>query len=212
MTLNRGLKRGTNLMHNTDIYLTPLILLRLCSNYTPSGISPGKIPSHPSHLAMLIAADLQVRARTNVPLKDSKTDGTARGVEGRGPGRCSAPVGSGSLRDVPAHKRCTCQTQWRLMLRRNCRCAFLPVKRDMYSDTHLSHRSFHACKWLWNERTQQCWKTLPFDVHRCVFFLYFPKNNSLKTACSTDSISFWNMTVNEICRVWAVKLCLQRSI
>lgn len=66
-------------MHNADIYLTPLILLRPCSNYTPSGISPGKIPSNPSHLAVLIAADLQVRTRANVPLKGSVSDGTARG-------------------------------------------------------------------------------------------------------------------------------------
>lgn len=52
-------------MHNTDMYLSLLLLLRLCSNYTPSGISPGKNPSHPSHLGVLIAADLQVRTRAN---------------------------------------------------------------------------------------------------------------------------------------------------
>lgn len=64
-------------MHNTGIYLTLLILLCLClcSNYTPSGISPGKIPSHPSHSVVLIAADLQVRTRANFPVKDSESDG-----------------------------------------------------------------------------------------------------------------------------------------
>lgn len=66
-------------MHNTDIYLTLLILLCLCSNYTPSGISPGKIPSHPSHFAVLIADDLRVRTHANVPLKGSESDGKARG-------------------------------------------------------------------------------------------------------------------------------------
>lgn len=72
-------------MHNPGIYRTLLLLLRVCSNYTPSGISPGKIPSHPSHLGVLIAADLQVRTRANVPLKDGERerDGTARGG-GRG--------------------------------------------------------------------------------------------------------------------------------
>lgn len=86
-TLSRGLKRGADLIHNTDIYLTLLILLCLCSNYTPSGISPGKIPSHPSHFAVLIADDLRVRTRVNVPLKGSESDGTAGGRwggEGRG--------------------------------------------------------------------------------------------------------------------------------
>lgn len=82
-------------MHNTGIYLTLLILLCLClySNYTPSGISPGKIPSHPSHSAVLIAADLQVRAHANFPVKDSKSDGELAGctagrveVEGVGGG------------------------------------------------------------------------------------------------------------------------------
>lgn len=75
-------------MHNTGIYLTLLILLCLClcSNYTPSGIPPGKIPSHPSHSAVLIATDLQARARANFPVKDSESDGelagcTAGGVE-----------------------------------------------------------------------------------------------------------------------------------
>lgn len=74
-------------MHNTDIYLTLLILLRLCSNYTPSGISPGKISSHPSHLAVLIAADLQVRTRADVPQKDSeraRAQPGGRGLRGRG--------------------------------------------------------------------------------------------------------------------------------
>lgn len=64
-------------MHNTGIYLTLLILLCLClcSNYMPSGISPGKIPSHPSHSVVLIAADLQVRTHANFPVKDSESDG-----------------------------------------------------------------------------------------------------------------------------------------
>lgn len=68
-------------MHNTGIYLTLLILLCLClcSNYTPSGISPGKIPSHPSHSAVLIAADLQVRTHANFPVKDSESDGELAG-------------------------------------------------------------------------------------------------------------------------------------
>lgn len=73
-------------MHNTGIYLTLLILLCLClcSNYTPSGISPGKIPSHPSHSAVLIAADLQVTTHANFPVKDSESDGELAGwtVEG----------------------------------------------------------------------------------------------------------------------------------
>lgn len=121
-TLSRGLKRGADLIHNTDIYLTLLILLCLCSNYTPSGISPGKIPSHPSHFAVLIADDLRVRTRVNVPLKGSESDGTAGGRwggEGRGGGQrvdgaegCSAPVGSGSLGDAPAQKLWTCQPRW----------------------------------------------------------------------------------------------------
>lgn len=57
-------------MHNTGIYLTLLILLCLCSNYTPSGISPGKTPINPSHSAVLIATDLRVRrSRANCPVK-----------------------------------------------------------------------------------------------------------------------------------------------
>lgn len=73
-------------MQNTGIYLTLLIRLcvRLCSNYMPSGISSGKIPSHPSHSAMLIAADLQVRTRANFPAKDSKSDGEIAGFTARG--------------------------------------------------------------------------------------------------------------------------------
>lgn len=42
---------GTNLMHNTGIYLTPLILLCVCSNYAPSGSTPVRIPFHPPHSA-----------------------------------------------------------------------------------------------------------------------------------------------------------------
>lgn len=79
-------------MRNTGIYLTLLILLCLClcSNYTPSGISPGEIPTHPSHSSVLIAADLQVRTRakkkSKIPVKDSEGAGelagcTAGGVE-----------------------------------------------------------------------------------------------------------------------------------
>lgn len=73
-------------MLNTGIYLTLLILLCLClcSNYTPSGISPGKIPSHPSHSAVLIAADLQVRTRANFPVKNSESDGELAGYTARG--------------------------------------------------------------------------------------------------------------------------------
>lgn len=73
-------------MHNTGIYLTLLILLCLClcSNYTPSGISPGKIPSHPSHSAVLIAADLQVRTHANFPVKDSESDGELAGCTAEG--------------------------------------------------------------------------------------------------------------------------------
>lgn len=80
------LGRGTNLMHNTGIYLTPLILLCLClcSNYTPSGISPGKIHSHPSHSAVLIAADLQVRTHANFAVKDSESDGELAGCTAGG--------------------------------------------------------------------------------------------------------------------------------
>lgn len=68
-------------MHNTGIDLTLLILLCLClcSNYTPSGISPGKIPAHPSHSAALIAADLQVRTNANFAVKDSESDGELAG-------------------------------------------------------------------------------------------------------------------------------------
>lgn len=85
-TLRGELERGTNLILNTGIYLTLLILLCLClcSNYTPSGISPGKIPSHPSHSAVLIAADLQVRTRANFPVKDSGSDGELAGYTARG--------------------------------------------------------------------------------------------------------------------------------
>lgn len=86
----------------------------MCSNYTPSGISPGKIPSHPSHFAVLIADDLRVRTRANVPLKGSESDGTAGGGGVAGGQRvegCSAPVGSGSLGDAPAQKLWTCQPQ-----------------------------------------------------------------------------------------------------
>lgn len=63
-------------MHNIGIYLTLLILLCLClcSNYMPSGISPGKIPSHPSHSVVLIAADFQVRTHANFPVKASESD------------------------------------------------------------------------------------------------------------------------------------------
>lgn len=76
LSLGGELGRGTNVMHDTGIYLTPLILLclRLCSNYTPSGISPGTIPSHPSHSAVLIAADLQVRTRANFAVKNRESD------------------------------------------------------------------------------------------------------------------------------------------
>lgn len=87
-------------MHNTGIYLTLLILLCLClcSNYTPSGISPGKIPSHRSHSAALIAADLQVRTHANFPVKNSESDGElasctaggGRGLRGWGEFRPSA--------------------------------------------------------------------------------------------------------------------------
>lgn len=108
-------------MHNTGIYLTLLILLCLClcSNYTPSGISPGKIPSHPSHSAVLIAAALQVRTHANFPVKDSESDGkltgcTAGGGGGvdvglRGVGGYSTPVLSSSPRDSPAWRLWTCQ-------------------------------------------------------------------------------------------------------
>ncbi len=73
-------------MHNTGIYLTLLILLCLClcSNYTPSGISPGKIPSHPSHSAVLIAADLQVTTHANFPVKDRTSDGELAGCTAGG--------------------------------------------------------------------------------------------------------------------------------
>lgn len=66
-------------MRNTGIYLTLLFPLCLCSNYTPSGISPGKIPSHPSHSAVLIAVDLQVRTCANFPVKDSEGDSELAG-------------------------------------------------------------------------------------------------------------------------------------
>lgn len=73
-------------MHNTGIYLTLLILLCLClcSNYTPCGISPGKIPSRPSHSAVLIAADFQVRTHAHFPVKDSESDGDLAGCTARG--------------------------------------------------------------------------------------------------------------------------------
>lgn len=68
-------------MHNTGFYLALLIFLCLClcSNYTPSGISPGEIPSHPSHSSVLIAADLQVRTHAKNPVKDSEGAGELAG-------------------------------------------------------------------------------------------------------------------------------------
>ena len=98
----RRIRKGDTFNAQPGIYLTPLILLclRLCSNYTPSGISPGKIPSHPSHSAVLIAADLQVRTQANFAVKNRESDAelagcTAWGVGGIPP-QCtqSAPVTS----------------------------------------------------------------------------------------------------------------------
>lgn len=82
-------------MHNRSIYLTPLILLCmcLCSNYTPSGISPGKIPSHPSHLAVLIAADLRVRTHAKISVKDTEGDSELQAVQSAGWRFESAGVG-----------------------------------------------------------------------------------------------------------------------
>lgn len=84
--LRRMREASKNLWHDTSIYLTLqiLLILCLCSNYTPSGISPGKIPSHPSHSAVLIAADLQVRTRANFAVKGSKGDGELAGCTAKG--------------------------------------------------------------------------------------------------------------------------------
>lgn len=100
-------------MHNTGIYLTLLILLCLClcSNYTPSGISPGKIPSHPSHSAVLIAVDLQVRTHANFPVNDGEGDGELAGCTA---GEEDEEEGSGGLRgwgySAPVHTQAAPET------------------------------------------------------------------------------------------------------
>lgn len=111
-------------MHNTGIYLTLLILLCLClcSNYTPSGISPGKIPSHPSHSAVLIAVDLQVRTHANFPVNNGEGDGELAGCTAgeeedeeeeerrfKGLGVFRPSAHSGSARDRPARRLWTCR-------------------------------------------------------------------------------------------------------
>lgn len=57
-------------------------------------------------------------------------------------------------------------------------------------------------------KARRCWKTL----HESLFFFVPLLKNRLKTAGSNDSISAWNMTVNRISHVWAVKPRLQKSI
>lgn len=174
-------------MHNTGIYLTLLILLCLClcSNYTPSGISPGKIPSHPSHSAVLIAADLQVRTRANFPAKDSESDGKIAGCTGRGvkvwgvggvlPQCTQAAPETGQVEGSgPA------SAQWYLMLLlRGCECAlttsprWTPLTRDMNSDKLSRRSSFHACKIrFWNVKpTQENWSVNVEDDHFLQCFL-----------------------------------------